>query len=63
MSSHLIEALQTGWPVKWVFLASQATFHVLQFTPHATLPDNEWQAPAFCFNGSRAAPSRPVTAR
>ncbi|CAI5992072.1 unnamed protein product [Closterium sp. NIES-64] len=44
------EDMETGFPVKWIFLGSGGIFHVLSFEPGATLLDEQWQAPAMCFH-------------
>jgi len=41
--------LQTGLPVKWVFLGSGAEFHVLSLEPGAVAPEDLWQAPPSAF--------------
>lgn len=42
---------ETGNPVRWIFFDG-AQFEVLSWTVGGTLPDEEWQAPAMCFDSS-----------
>nr|CAB3455929.1 unnamed protein product [Digitaria exilis] len=47
------EDVVTGLPVAWIVDGMER--HVLSFEPGAVLEDcSKWQAPAYCFNGSKA---------
>jgi hypothetical protein len=36
--------------VRWTFLWTAAEFHALEWDEGATLPENMWQAPPYCFD-------------
>lgn len=40
--------VETQEPVRWVFFDG-GSFDVQAWTPGATLPDEQWQLPAYCF--------------
>jgi hypothetical protein len=42
------ESISTGLPVRWIFFDG-AQFEILKFTVNETLPEEKWQAPAYCF--------------
>ena len=42
------EDIHSRLPVRWVFFDG-AQFEILRFTVNETLPEEEWQAPAYCF--------------
>ena len=48
------EAIDSGLPVRWIFFDG-AQFEILKFTVNETLPEEEWQAPAYCFEGTDRA--------
>lgn len=42
----------TGIPVRWTFLWTGAQQEVLSFQEGGTAPEENWQAPQYCFTGS-----------
>ena len=43
---------ETGIPVRWTFLWTGAQQEVLSFREGDTIPDESYQAPAYCFSKS-----------
>ncbi|XP_061369872.1 uncharacterized protein At4g14100-like isoform X1 [Gastrolobium bilobum] len=52
------EDVLTQRPVKWIFLSSGMTAHVMTFEVGAVLEDENWQAPVYCFSEAKTQKKR-----
>lgn len=49
----------TNYPVRWLFLESNADHHVLTFEEGVVAPSLFWQAPEYCFDAEQSRASKP----